>query len=256
MRHLKLTIAYDGRAYVGWQRQKNGLAIQQVLEETWTDITGETIKIVSSGRTDAGVHARAQVCSLSTDSKIPCAKLVQAINACSPSDISALRCEETVEGFHAITSAINKTYVYYVQSGRIADPFRLNHAWFVPHLLDIEDMQLAASFLEGRHDFKSFQASGSNPRITTTRTVSKLEVRHDFRDPFHDIEIWITADGFLYNMVRNIVGTLVQVGRKSESPVWVQEVLSQLDRTHAGQTAPAHGLFLDHVVYDPETLKC
>jgi tRNA pseudouridine38-40 synthase len=255
MRHLKLTLAYDGKNYVGWQRQKNGLAIQQVMEETWHAITGERILIVSSGRTDSGVHARGQVCSLTTESAIPCGKLVQAINAMSPPGISAIRCEEVGPGFHAITSAIEKTYVYYIQSGRIQDPFRQEQAWFVPHVLSIEDMRQAAIHLIGRHDFKCFQASGSNPRTTTTRTISRLEIVHTFRDPFDDIEIWVTADGFLYNMVRNIVGTLVQVARKSETPDWVKTVLESKDRTHAGQTAPPHGLFLDNVVYSDSSTE-
>ena len=249
MRHLKLTIAYDGKNYVGWQVQKNGISVQQELEKGWCEVTGETLRITSSGRTDSGVHARGQVCSLATDSVIPNAKLLRALNAKTSEDISVLRVESAVEGFNAIGDCVQKTYCYQIQSGRILDPLHLDHWWFVPHHLDIAGMRQAAGYLTGKLDFASFQAAGGRVRKTTVRNVSELRIEVNEREPFTDLRIYVTADGFLYNMVRNIVGTLVHVGRRSESPEWAKWVLEQKKRSDAGQTAPAHGLFLEQVYY-------
>jgi len=247
MRHLKLTVAYDGRNYVGWQVQLNGPTVQQKLEEAWSDVTGEKIRILASGRTDSGVHARGQVCSLGTDSVIPNAKMLRAINAKTPEDISVLKVESAIEGFNAIHHCEKKTYCYQIQCGRILDPLAMDHFWFVPHHLDVTAMREAASHLTGQLDFASFQATGGTVRQTTVRNVMELKIEVAEREPFTDIRIYITADGFLYNMVRNIVGTLVHVGRRSEPVSWAKWVLDQKDRTDAGQTAPAHGLFLDKV---------
>jgi len=254
MRHLKLTVAYDGRNYVGWQVQKNGDSIQQRMEEGWAEVTGEKIRITASGRTDSGVHARGQVCSLTTASVIPNAKLLRAINAKTPEDISVLKVESAIDGFNAIHHCEKKTYCYQIQCGRILDPLKMDHWWFVPHHLDIEAMREVATHLTGKLDFASFQAAGGTVRQTTVRNVMELKIETEQRDPFTDIRIWVTADGFLYNMVRNIVGTLVHVGRRSEPASWAKWALDQKDRECAGQTAPAHGLFLDEVFYPPETV--
>ncbi len=254
MRYLKLTIAYDGKNYVGWQVQKNGISVQQRLEEGWTDVTGENIRITASGRTDSGVHARGQVCSLGTQSVIPNAGLIRAINARTPEDISVLNVESVVEGFNAIIDCQKKTYCYQIQCGRILDPLGIDHSWFVPHHLDIDAMKEAAVFLTGQLDFASFQATGGVVRQTTVRNVMELRIETFERVPFTDIRIYITADGFLYNMVRNIVGTLVHVGRRSEPASWAKWVLDQKDRNCAGQTAPSNGLFLERVFYPLETL--
>lgn len=253
MRTLKITVAYDGTHYFGWQRQRNGPSIQQTLEETWQKITGETVRFTGSGRTDSGVHARGQVCSVETESAIDCAKLLRAVNANSPTDISILSIAQADANFNAITDSVEKTYQYYIQSGRILDPLRLRYAWFVSHHLDAAAMQEAANHLVGELDFASFQATGSD-RLSTVRTVSKCDVTMEKRGPFEDVKVTITADGFLYNMVRNIVGTLIPIGRKIETPEWILWVLAQKDRRIAGQTAPAHGLFMDHVVYRDENL--
>lgn len=254
MRYLKLTIAYHGKNYVGWQIQKNGISVQQRLEEGWSEVTGETIRITSSGRTDSGVHARGQVCSLVTRSTIPNKDLLRAINAKTPDDISVLKVESAIEGFNAIDHCEKKTYCYQIQCGRILDPLGMETWWFVPHHLDIAAMREAAFHLTGKIDFASFQATGGSVRKTTVRNVMELRIETKQRDPFTDVRIFITADGFLYNMVRNIVGTLVHVGRRSQPASWVQWVLDQKDRKCAGQTAPAHGLFLDRVFYPAETV--
>lgn len=253
MRTLKLTVTYDGTNYSGWQRQKNAPTIQQELEESWERITGERITITGSGRTDSGVHARQQVCSLETQSTLDCNKLLRAVNGNTPTAISIVSAEEVDSDFNAITHSVQKTYQYYIQSGRILDPLRERFAWFVSYNLDAAAMQQAADLIVGEHDFASFEATGS-VRQSTVRTVIECNVEMKQRGPFEDITVTVTADGFLYNMVRNIVGTLVIVGRGLESPEWILWLLDQKDRKLAGQTAPAHGLFMDHVVYRDENL--
>ena len=254
MRYLKLTIAYDGANYVGWQVQKNGIAIQQRMEEGWFELTGEKLHITASGRTDSGVHAVGQVCSLATSCNIPTSGVAKALNAKTPEDISVLAAEDAIEGFNAIKHCLHKTYRYHVQCGRILDPLLRTRAWFVPHHLDIEGMQQAAQCLVGEHDFASFQAAGGTARKTTVRNIMDLSIEARDRFPFTDVTISVTANGFLYNMVRNIVGTLIHIGRRSESPQWAKWVLEQEDRCCAGQTAPALGLFLENVAYPPETV--
>jgi tRNA pseudouridine38-40 synthase len=253
MRTLKLTITYDGTNYAGWQRQKNVPTIQQTFEESWKKITGEEITITGSGRTDSGVHARRQVCSLETQSALDCNRLLRAVNANMPTDISIVSAIEVGDDFNAITHAVEKTYQYYIQSGRILDPLRQRYAWFVPYHLDADTMDQAAALFVGAHDFASFQATGS-VRQSTVRTVIHCSVELSRRGPFEDVTITVTANGFLYNMVRNIVGTLVLVGRGLHPPEWITWLLDQKDRKLAGQTAPAHGLFMDHVVYRDENL--
>lgn len=255
-RFLKLTIAYDGTDYVGWQVQPNGVSVQQRLEEAWLSTTGEQLRITASGRTDSGVHAKGQVCSLATNSQLSNRDLVRALNALTPEDIAVLKVDEAVEGFHAIRDAIEKTYGYQIQHGYILDPLRRRECWFVTRNLDVDAMREAAQFLIGRHDFTSFQSLGAE-RLSAVRNVKRLdiEVSQDSLRP--ELTIWIAADGFLYNMVRRIVGSLVRVGRGGEQPDWVRWVLEQKDGSLSGQTAPAHGLFLDHVQYcDPTDETC
>lgn len=249
MRSLKLTISFDGTDYVGWQIQDNGISVQQRLEEGWHKVTGEKTRITASGRTDSGVHAIAQVCSVKTSSDLSCDVLVRALNAETPYDIAVLRVEEAPEDFHAIRDAIQKTYFYNIQYGRIQDPLRLRTCWFVPGEMDSEAMVSAAVYLTGEHDFASFQSTGAD-RSSTVRNVMQLDVKRETVHALPSLKITITANGFLYNMVRNIVGTLVRVGKKSEKPEWVEWVREQRDRKVAGQTAPAHALFMDHVIYE------
>ena len=254
MRHLKLTIAYDGTDYVGWQVQDNGISVQQRLEEAWTKVTGEKARVIASGRTDSGVHAIAQVCSVATDSQMAAGTLVRALNAETPYDIAVLKAEEAVDDFHAIRDAVQKTYSYHVQYGRIQDPLRLRTCWFVPGNIDIKAMKTAAEFLIGEHDFASFEAAGAE-RKSTVRNVMRLDVEPENLHGLPGLKLTITANGFLYNMVRNIVGTLVRVGREQNEPQWVQWVRDQTDRSVAGQTAPAHALFLEEVVYPADSVK-
>ena len=195
MRYLKLTIAYDGADYCGWQVQKNGVSVQQRLEEAWFSVTRENRRITASGRTDGGVHALAQVCSLSTDSRLSCRDLVRALNAETPFDIAVLNVEPAPEGFHAIRDAVEKTYSYQIQYGPILDPLRRERCWFVPGKLDVPAMTAASQHLKGKHDFASFQSVGAE-RLTTTRTITQLDIDDDTQGPFPGLQITISADGF------------------------------------------------------------
>ncbi len=249
MRHLKLKLAYDGTNYVGWQVQNNGVSIQECLERGWHSVTQEAIRITASGRTDSGVHAKAQICSLKTRSNLPHQRLVQALNAETPEDISVLEIVDAPPGFHAIRDATSKTYVYEIQHGRIRNVIGGNYRWFVSKPMDVEAMRTASKYLLGEHDFVSFQTTGSE-RLTTTRNVTQLDLDSYMIDQFSHLRITISANGFLYNMVRSIVGTLVKVGTEKRPPAWVKEVLDAKDRRAAGKTAPAAGLTLDRVEYD------
>lgn len=248
MRFLKLTVAYDGRDFVGWQVQPNGPTIQGHLEEAWLQFTGETLRITGSGRTDSGVHALGQVASLATESTMPTRAIRLAINAHLPTAIVVRQVEEAPDGFNAISDAIEKTYRYWIQTGRIKNPFLAQRAWFVPRELDLCRMQSAAAHLVGEQDFASMQTTGA-PRQTTVRDVRALTVAQQDIDGFQVFEVQVTANGFLYNMVRNIVGTLVDVGRGRTDPGQIPVILQARDRAAAGPTAPAAGLTMLHVRY-------
>ncbi|MEL7497362.1 MAG: tRNA pseudouridine(38-40) synthase TruA [Planctomycetota bacterium] len=248
MRFLKITVAYDGTNYVGWQVQPNGVSIQEKLEAAWAKVTGESLRITASGRTDAGVHALAQVCSVATESELEPATLVRAINSETPFDIAVRQIESAPQGFHAIRDATSKTYRYHIQFGRIQDPLRLRTCWFTPVDIDIDAMRTAAGWITGEHDFASFQGAHSD-RKTTVRHVTQLEIEPESIHGFPGAVFEISANGFLYNMVRNIVGSLVRVGLGRQSPDWIRWVRDQHDRKHAGQTAPPQGLYLVSVVY-------
>ncbi len=249
MRNIKLTIAYDGENYVGWQVQPNGISVQEKLEAAWEQITQEKIRITASGRTDSGVHARGQVCNLKTESEFEINRIPFALTSQTPFDISVLKAELAPPDFDVIRDAKSKTYRYQIQFGPTLDVLSRRYRWYFPRPLNPARMQAAADLLKGTHHFESFQAKGSE-RVTTERTVTQLDVVH-FRESYYDyIDIVISADGFLYNMVRNIVGTLVRIGVGRETPEWMLTVLKSRDRRSAGETAPAQGLFLEKVEYD------
>lgn len=248
MRYLKLTLSYDGTDYVGWQVQPNGDSIQARMETAWNQVTGESIRITASGRTDAGVHAEGQVCSVPTHSQLDNATLLRAINANLPNDIAVVAVDDAPEGFHAIRDALRKTYRYQLQFGRIRDVLSRRYRWYIPRPLDVEAMGAAAARLRGQHDFASFQAAGSE-RQTTIRNLMRLDIDRRLTRGFEHVDLEFEADGFLYNMVRNLVGTLVEIGLGKQPPEWVDEVLASKDRRRAGPTAAAHGLFLVRVVY-------
>jgi tRNA pseudouridine38-40 synthase len=244
-----LTLAYDGTRYAGWQIQPNGLAIQQVVSDAVSKVVGHPVQVQGSGRTDAGVHAIGQVASFTTETwTISADRMALAINGYLPRDIVVLESRRVVLGFDPIRSAIGKRYRYCIRTSRVPDPLRHAHHWWIPRPLDVDAMRAGAIHLLGTHDFKAFQTLGS-ARKTTTRTVSNLEF---FQQPaLAGIEwnVEIEADGFLYNMARNIVGALVQVGRRRFSPHWIRELLDSRERGTESQTAPARGLCLVRVDY-------
>jgi tRNA pseudouridine38-40 synthase len=249
MRFFKATIAYDGSQYSGWQIQVDRPSVQQTLEAALQRITGESARIVASGRTDAGVHALGQVVSFASATRLPADELCRALNAHTPRDISVRDLSEAAEGFHAIRDATSKRYRYVIDDHRLADVFQRRHAWHVPQRLNVAAMARAARALYGTHDFSSFEASGSE-RASSVRTVSDIQVTRGTGTLQDNIVIEIEADGFLYNMVRNIVGTLVEVGRGAQPEQWVADVVAAKNRKAAGPTAPAHGLFLVYVRYE------
>lgn len=249
MRTIKLTLAYDGAAYAGWQVQSGKNSIQQVVETAIAKITGEPIRVTASGRTDAGVHALGQVVAFRTESRLAPAVLLRALNAELPRDIAVLDASEAPNGFHATLSAKRKRYRYVLHDAPVRDVFRRGTAWHCPRGLDAEAMHRAAQSLLGTHDFSSFQTQGS-PRKTPVRTIYDISVRRGFAGDPHLVAVEIEADGFLYNMVRAIVGSLVRVGLHARSESWIAEVLAARDRRAAGPTAPPHGLFLVEVKYE------
>jgi len=248
MRFLKLTLAYDGTDFSGWQWQPGRRTVQGELETAIQKVTGEQLRVVASGRTDAGVHALAQGVSFATNTRLGADVLRRALNANLPPDMTVHEVVDVREGFDAIDEALSKRYRYVMRDGPQRDVFARRYAWCVHHELDAEAMHEAAQALRGTHDFKSYETSGS-ARVSTVRTIRELSARRGAAETRAPIVVEVEANGFLYNMVRNIVGTLVQVGRGKRDVAWPQEVLALRDRRRAGMTAPARGLFLVRVTF-------
>lgn len=245
---VKLTIEYDGTNYAGWQRQKNAVSVQEMIERAFFSAAGETVCIYGAGRTDAGVHARAQVAHFDTNSKIPADKISFALNMHLPPDIRVLNSQETAEDFHARYCALGKTYRYTIHNGVHAPAILRYTAAHVRGRLDIEAMQKAAEAVKGTHNFAAFCAGGSEV-ASTVRTVTRLDVIE--HSPL--IHIDITGSGFLYHMVRIIAGTLIEVGQKKRFPECMAKIIAGRDRNAAGITAPAKGLMLMEVHYNTIT---
>ena len=255
-RAFLLTIAYDGSNYFGWQLQPEHVSVQQVVEAAVArTLDVPQIRVHASSRTDAGVHALGQAAVFRTTRWNAAAdRLPFALNTKLPGDVVVRAAREVPLSFHPLRHSIGKRYRYQVLTSRINDPLSARQHWWVRRRADCRRMQEAARFLVGRHDFASFESTGS-PRSSTVRTVHSLTVTEIEHMDGRLLQIDIEADGFLYNMVRNIVGTLVQVGVGREEPQWVQYVLDCKDRTVAGATAPPQGLVLMHVAFDPLQLS-
>ncbi|MEQ8163235.1 MAG: tRNA pseudouridine(38-40) synthase TruA [Smithellaceae bacterium] len=245
MRTIKLTLEYDGTAYCGWQRQKNGVSIQQVLEEKIRLITREEVTVIGSGRTDAGVHALNQVAGFRSSTRLPAEILCRGINGLLPPDIVVKKLEEVPVEFHPQYSARGKTYVYKICNRRLRPALGRKYCWFIPHPLDLTAIKQAAGYLIGRYDFSCFCATGSSVK-DRTRTVKSVSI---IKGDDGLLEITIEAQGFLRYMVRNIVGTLVEIGRGKRKPSEMKEIIDSRDRNIAGITAPACGLYLKEVKY-------
>ena len=244
-RRIRLIVSYDGTNYVGWQLQDNGVSVQQRLNEAVRAITGECIQLHGSGRTDSGVHARAQVAHFDTMARMPADKFAIALNMRLPRDIRVLFSEEAPADFHARFSAKNKTYRYTVQTGLHADVFGRFTALHVHTTLDISRMQRSAAYALGEHDFKAFMSADC--KITNTiRSIMKSEWTQDGSYLFYEV----SANGFLYNMVRILVGTMLEIGGGKLPEDAIARALASGLRTDAGATAPPHGLCLQRVQYD------
>lgn len=245
MRTLRLTIAYDGTNYAGWQRQLNAIAIQQVVEEAFAHLTGGVAPTISgAGRTDAGVHALGQIASVNVEFEHSLLSVQRALNTRLPADIRVIDVAEMPPGFHARFQATGKSYRYRMVITSVMSPFDRFTAWHVPWPLNVSEMQKAAALLTGTHDFASFQATGT--KITeTTRTVEQLSVT----DVGGQLLIDATGDGFLRNMVRILAGTLMEVGTGHRPADSMPDILAAKSRDAAGKTAPPQGLTLMSVRY-------
>jgi len=240
----RITIEYSGKNYNGWQRQENGLGVQQVIEDTLSKLTGKTVVITGSGRTDTGVHAAGQVAHFDSDTKITPEKMLYAMNALLPDDIKLTQCETVPEDFHAQYSAKRKTYRYQMYLSRIPSPLKDDYYAQVIPPVDVDKIRRAAGKLVGEHDFKAFCTSGV-PKKTTVREIYSLNVSEEGEILAFEIE----GNGFLYNMVRIIAGTLISIGRGKLPEITIEEMLATGVRKLGGKTFPAKGLCLMRVEY-------
>ena len=246
MTNFKLIIEYEGTAYHGWQRQKDIPTVQRAIEAALETMTGRLVKVIGSGRTDAGVHARNQVANFCVDTRLTANKFEKGLNSLLPPDIVVKDCQGVDESFHARYDARSKVYDYRILNRPIPTALFRQYAWHVRKSLDVNAMRVAMVCLKGEHDFSAFEASGS-PRSHAVRKV--MEVNLTAKNAEGYLVFTVEADGFLRCMVRNIVGTLVDVGLGKISPDEFGHILTSKDRKQAGITAPAHGLFLGEVKY-------
>lgn len=258
---LKLVVQYKGSAYNGWQTQPNGVTVQETLEKALSRILQHPISVTGSGRTDSGVHALAQTCHFDLPKAFDLNKLLYGLNSILPDDIAVLALQKAVSDFHAQRSTKRKTYDYYLFNSPIRSPFLHDFSWLLPYALDLKKMQKAAKHLVGEHDFKSFCAADSTAK-TTVRRIFKIQIK---KIPFHAMQalpnlthpkhgsplfnpvlilISIEGGGFLKHMVRNIVGTLVEIGKNRMTVPEFAKAFKKADRTQTGPTAPAKGLFM------------
>lgn len=266
VRNVLLTMEYDGTRFCGWQRQPNVRTVQGVLEETLSRVLRIPVSVDGTSRTDAGVHALGQRATFHGEFGIPVEKIPLVVNRIlngrtpSPgenSDLRILRAEEVPEEFHARYQCIGKTYVYRIWNCDVMPVFFRNYFCHVDQALDLDAMRAAGARMVGTHDFQCFQASGSNPRLTTVRTIYAVNIceRQKTSAGGSVVEIEVTGDGFLYNMVRIISGTLIEAGLHRMKPEAVSRIIESKDRQNAGPTAPAQGLYLKEIYYDPDRMK-
>ena len=251
---FKLTIAYDGTGYAGWQIQKIGLGVQQKVEESLAKIFPSVKRIHSSSRTDTGVHALGMVAHVEIpkeEFRMSVAKLALAINAHLPSDIRVMQAARCADNFHARFDAKGKQYRYFIWNHCAMNPLLRQQAWHIGLKLDLVSMRVAAKYFLGRHDFKSLEATRSYEMESTVRTLTRCEIKRSGSL----LTVIIEGDGFLYKMCRGIVGTLAQVGQGKISAEEIQKILASKDRRVAGMTAPAQGLVLWKVFYGSKTQR-
>ena len=244
MRNIKLTIEYDGKEFNGWQKQPNKLNIQGTIEQAIKCITGEDVELNASGRTDAGVHAIGQVANFKTNSQIPIEKFAIAINSNLKKSIIIKKAEEVDERFHSRLSCKKKTYRYIINNSEEGSAIYRNLETHIPQKLDIEKMKQGIKYFEGEHDFKAFKASGTSSK-SSVRTIYEAKIYNNGEKIF----IELTGNGFLYNMVRIIAGTLVEVGLGKIEPQEIENIIKSGKRENAGKTLPPNGLYLLEVSY-------
>lgn len=244
MRRIKLTVAYDGTAYCGWQVQNNGITVQEMLNRALTELFGTEMRTIGASRTDAGVHARGNVAVFDTEARMPAGRIAFALNTYLPEDIRIQKSEEVSPEFHPRFTSTVKTYEYKILNRTFPDPLRRTDSLFWYGTLDLEKMKQGAAYLPGTHDFRGFAASHLAAE-NTERTIYRTQLWKE-EDMIH---FRITGNGFLYNMVRIIVGTLLEIGKGDYPPERVLEVLEKRDRSLAGATARACGLTLLEIRY-------
>lgn len=249
MRNIALKLMYVGSAYHGWQVQKNATSVEETLERALATIVCHGVKCTGVGRTDAGVHAETYIANFHTTSTIPLARLPLAVNTRLPGDIVVVKATEVPEDFNAISSCIKKEYTYRIYNSRMGNAFYVNRAWFYPRHLDETILARAAAHFVGEHDFKAMQSVGTEVK-STVRTVHYFDVERkgDL------IELRVCANGFLYNMVRAMVGTCVYAAEDKFSPDAVPDILAGRSRTDGGPTAPPGGLYMTKLWYDEDIL--
>lgn len=245
MRNIKLTIEYDGKDFNGWQKQPDKLNIQGTIEKAIEQITGEVVDLNASGRTDRGVHALGQVANFKTNSNLPIEKFPIALNSNLKKSIRIKQAEEVEENFHSRLSCKRKTYRYVINNSQYGTAIYRNLETHIPMQLDIEKMQEAVKYFVGEHDFKAFKASGTSSK-SSVRTIYDAKV---IKMPDDKIWIELTGNGFLYNMVRIISGTLVEVGMGKIEPKEIENIIKSQKRENAGKTLPPQGLYLVNVEY-------
>ena len=246
MRNIKLVIEYDGKEFNGWQKQPTKLNIQGTIEQAIKIVTGEDVDLMASGRTDAGVHAFGQVANFKTNSNIPIDKIAIALNSNLKKSIRIISAEEVDEKFHSRLTCKKKTYRYVINNSEFSSAIYRNLETHIPQKLNVEKMKEAVKYFEGEHDFKAFKASGTSSK-SSVRSIYKAEV---IEMPNNRIYIELTGNGFLYNMVRIIAGTLVEVGLNKITPEEINNIIDSKDRNLAGKTLPSNGLYLVNVEYN------
>lgn len=244
MKNIRLTIEYDGKDFNGWQKQPNKLNIQGEIERAIEQITGEKVDLIASGRTDAGVHSLGQIANFKTESKLPIEKFPVALNSKLKKSIRIQNAEEVEENFHSRYSCKQKTYRYIINNSKEGSAIYRNLEYHMPIKLDIKSMEKAIKYFEGEHDFKGFKASGTSSK-NSVRKIYKAEIKKDG----DRILIELTGSGFLYNMVRIIAGTIVEVGLGKIKPEDIPNIIESKDRTKAGKTLPPYALYLVKVEY-------
>ena len=245
MRNIKLTIEYDGKNFPGWQSQPGKVSIQTEIENAIKSITGEEVQIIASGRTDAGVHALGQVANFHTETNIPIKQIPYAINSKLTKSIVIKDAEEVDDRFHSRYNCKQKTYRYIINNSEFPSALNRYREFHMPYKLDIEKMKKAIKHFEGEHDFAGFKSSGGSEKKTTVRNLTRCELIEDG----NRIMIELTGNGFLYNMVRIISGTIVDIGLGKINVDEIDEIIASKDRTRAGKTLPPHGLYLVKVEY-------